>query len=104
MLLMMYVNFEFLYRCCIYNQFDINIAFAVAGSVDDGSVKGSVIMGPEGELINVGGTIKPHLRDIDLVHDANKVFGKGEKKSFYQERHVPARLTFYQLGNFEFNL
>nr|XP_034301530.1 titin homolog isoform X3 [Crassostrea gigas] len=47
-----------------------------AGSVDDGSVKGSVIMGPEGELINVGGTIKPHLRDIDLVHDANKVFGK----------------------------
>lgn len=46
------------------------------GSVDDGSVKGSVIMGPEGELINVGGTIKPHLRDIDLVHDANKVFGK----------------------------
>lgn len=51
---------------------------AVAGSVDDGSVKGSVIMGPEGELINVGGTIKPHLRDIDLVHDANKVFGKGE--------------------------
>lgn len=77
---------------------------AVAGSVDDGSVKGSVIMGPEGELINVGGTIKPHLRDIDLVHDANKVFGKGEKKRFYQERHVPARLTFYQLGNFEFNL
>lgn len=53
---------------------------AVAGSVDDGSVKGSVIMGPEGELINVGGTIKPHLRDIDLVHDANKVFGKGEEK------------------------
>uniref|UniRef100_A0A8W8LFL1 Uncharacterized protein n=1 Tax=Magallana gigas TaxID=29159 RepID=A0A8W8LFL1_MAGGI len=47
-----------------------------SGSVDDGSVKGSVIMGPEGELINVGGTIKPHLRDIDLVHDANKVFGK----------------------------
>lgn len=39
-------------------------------------------MGPEGELINVGGTIKPHLRDIDLVHDANKVFGKGEKKVF----------------------
>lgn len=101
MLLMMYINFEFLLRFFIYNQFDINIVFAVAGSVDDGSVKGSVIMGPEGELINVGGTIKPHLRDIDLVHDANKVFGKGEKKSVYQ---VPARLTFYQLGNFEFNL
>ncbi|XP_056011458.1 titin homolog isoform X24 [Ostrea edulis] len=46
------------------------------GSIDDGSVKGSVIMGPEGEIINVGGTIKPHLRDIDMVQDANKVFGK----------------------------
>nr|XP_022320401.1 calponin homology domain-containing protein DDB_G0272472-like isoform X24 [Crassostrea virginica] len=46
------------------------------GSIDDGSVKGSVIMGPEGELINVGGTIKPHQRDIDVVQDANKVFGK----------------------------
>lgn len=78
---------------------------AVAGSVDDGSVKGSVIMGPEGELINVGGTIKPHLRDIDLVHDANKVFGKGEKKVFIKNvTSRPARLTFYQLGNFEFNL
>lgn len=44
-----------------------------------------MIMGPEGELINVGGTIKPHLRDIDLVHDANKVFGKGEEKSCYRE-------------------
>ncbi|XP_056011472.1 titin homolog isoform X38 [Ostrea edulis] len=47
-----------------------------SGSIDDGSVKGSVIMGPEGEIINVGGTIKPHLRDIDMVQDANKVFGK----------------------------
>ncbi|XP_078324768.1 uncharacterized protein LOC111122773 isoform X1 [Crassostrea virginica] len=47
-----------------------------AGSIDDGSVKGSVIMGPEGEIINVGGTIKPHQRDIDVVQDANKVFGK----------------------------
>ncbi|XP_061188991.1 titin homolog isoform X2 [Saccostrea echinata] len=47
-----------------------------SGSIDDGSVKGSVILGPEGEIINVGGTIKPHLRDIDMVHDANKVFGK----------------------------
>lgn len=77
---------------------------AVAGSVDDGSVKGSVIMGPEGELINVGGTIKPHLRDIDLVHDANKVFGKGEKKKLLSRMSCPARLTFYQLRNFEFNL
>lgn len=58
-------------------------------------------MGPEGELINVGGTIKPHLRDIDLVHDANKVFGKGEKKSFYLE-HL-CKVDFSQVGNFDLN-
>lgn len=40
-------------------------------------------MGLEGELINVGGIIKLYFRDIDLVYDVNKVFGKGEKKSFY---------------------
>lgn len=55
----------------------------VVGSVDDGLVKGSVIMGLEGELINVGGIIKLYFRDIDLVYDVNKVFGKGEKKRFY---------------------
>lgn len=59
-------------------------------------------MGPEGELINVGGTIKPHLRDIDLVHDANKVFGKGKKKVVIV--NVSARVTFHQLGNFELKL
>lgn len=83
MLLMMYINFEFLLRFFIYNQFDINILCVVVGSVDDGLVKGSVIMGLEGELINVGGIIKLYFRDIDLVYDVNKVFGKGEKKSFY---------------------
>lgn len=97
MLLMMYINFEFLLRFFIYNQFYINIVFAVAGSVDDGSVKGSVIMGPEGELINVGGTIKPHLRDIDLVHDANKVFGKGEKKKFLSS---PCKVDFLPIRKF----
>lgn len=80
MLLMMYINFEFLLRFFIYNLY---IVFVVVGSVDDGSVKGSVIMGLEGELINVGGIIKLYFRDIDLVYDVNKVFGKGEKKSFY---------------------
>lgn len=37
-------------------------------------------MGLEGELINVGGIIKLYFRDIDLVYDVNKVFGKGEEK------------------------
>lgn len=100
MLLMMYINFEFLLRFFIYNQFDINIVFAVAGSVDDGSVKGSVIMGPEGELINVGGTIKPHLRDIDLVHDANKVFGKGEEKKFLSRTSRPCNVDFLPIRKF----
>lgn len=57
--------------------FHLELFCALAGSIDDGSVKGSVIMGPEGEIINVWGTIKPHQRDIDVVQDANKVFGKG---------------------------
>jgi hypothetical protein len=63
---------QILFQCFFSHSF-----YNLAGSIDDASVKGSVIMGPEGEIINVGGTIKPHLRDIDMVQDANKVFGKG---------------------------
>ena len=30
---------------------------------------GSVVYGPDGELINIGGTILPHLRPTDAIHD-----------------------------------
>ncbi|KAK3082961.1 hypothetical protein FSP39_010092 [Pinctada imbricata] len=42
------------------------------------SLKGSVIIGPGDEPINVGGSIQPHARPdhVDTVQDANKVFGR----------------------------
>ena len=57
---------------------------AGSGGLDDrASIQGSVVYGPEGELINVGGTIKPHMRPGDAVHDihdANLVQGlRGEQ-------------------------
>ena len=56
---------------------------AGSGGLDDrASMQGSVVLGPEGELINVGGTIRPHMRPSDAVqdiHDANLVPGlRGE--------------------------
>ncbi|OWF42952.1 Afadin [Mizuhopecten yessoensis] len=55
------------------------------GSGDEGSLKGSVIFGPDGQVINVGGAIQPSPRleatgMIDQVTDANRFFGKGVKK------------------------
>ena len=54
---------------------------AGSGGLDD-RASGSVVLGPEGELINVGGTIRPHMRPSDAVqdiHDANIVPGlRGE--------------------------
>ncbi|XP_033728916.1 titin-like isoform X18 [Pecten maximus] len=54
-------------------------------SGDDGSLKGSVIFGPDGQVISVGGAIQPSPRIeatgmIDQVTDANRIFGKGIKK------------------------
>ncbi|XP_033728902.1 titin-like isoform X5 [Pecten maximus] len=50
-------------------------------SGDDGSLKGSVIFGPDGQVISVGGAIQPSPRIeatgmIDQVTDANRIFGK----------------------------
>ncbi|XP_021368961.1 titin homolog [Mizuhopecten yessoensis] len=52
-----------------------------ARSGDEGSLKGSVIFGPDGQVINVGGAIQPSPRleatgMIDQVTDANRFFGK----------------------------
>ncbi|XP_060069867.1 titin homolog [Ylistrum balloti] len=56
-----------------------------ARSGDEGSHKGSVIFGPDGQVISVGGAIQPSPRleatgMIDQVTDANRIFGKGSKK------------------------
>ena len=44
---------------------------AGSGGIDEksSSVHGSVVFGPDGELINIGGTILPHMRPTDAIHD-----------------------------------
>lgn len=56
----------------------------LAGSLpEDGSVKGSIVIGPDGEPISVGGHIDAHVRP-DLLHhienvgEANRHFGRGK--------------------------
>ena len=47
---------------------------------EDSSIKGSIIIGPDGETINVGGHIDAHTRTehqhIENVGDANRYFGR----------------------------
>ncbi|XP_069107552.1 uncharacterized protein [Argopecten irradians] len=52
-----------------------------ARSGDEASQKGSIIFGPDGQVISVGGAIQPSPRIeatgmIDQVTDANRIFGK----------------------------
>lgn len=62
--------------------------FCLAGSLpEDSSIKGSIIIGPDGETINVGGHIDVHARPeqqhIENVGDANRYFGRGKTAHGY---------------------
>ena len=57
-----------MYGVCLHIFIYYNIAGS--GGLDErSSMHGSVVYGPDGELINIGGTILPHLRPTDAIHD-----------------------------------
>ncbi|XP_071149791.1 calponin homology domain-containing protein DDB_G0272472-like isoform X23 [Mytilus edulis] len=56
-----------------------------SGSLPEDSNKGSIVIGPDGEPISVGGHIEAHTRPeqqhIENVGDANRYFGRGSSLS-----------------------
>lgn len=75
----------------------------VTGSGDEASLKGSVIFGPDGHVISVGGTIQRSPRVeatavmIDQVTDANRIIGRGKADNSDLFKHFHFFFKLYHL-------
>lgn len=71
----------------VFFMFSLFFPFCLAGSLPEDSNKGSIVIGPDGEPISVGGHIEAHTRPeqqhIENVGDANRYFGRGKKRKKY---------------------